>query len=392
MPSTERVWPSRMRVFFRLCCPETGAAVSRGTVCRAVWLLLMLVLSACGWTIDAVCSQPIPPLAEIRMLIAQKALNPPSEASLSQLSMEHLNERLHALDTHARYLPAAVPQPAASSPRIGLNIFAYKARIWATPEPGGPASLQGVPEIGELREVNGTPVAGDVQQTSALIDRAIREGKVVVRISDGKEKRYTLLPSAAKIGSTTTREAGDATFIQISDFVSHETAPFFASLYTTLHRSGATLILDLRGCGGGDLFEALEIAGLFVPTGFPLISTYDRSGKVHAYSSPAGTKLPRPSGILMDSRTASAAEVLAGIFKSYALAPLVGERTYGKCESQTVFKLSDGGELWLTTLAIHFADDSTCTQVGVQPDIPYPDISIAKVAAIKERLPLAQRK
>ncbi|WP_319585621.1 S41 family peptidase [uncultured Desulfobulbus sp.] len=352
----------------------------------------MLVLSVCGWTIDAVCSQP-PPLAEIRTLIAQKALNPPSEQSLSQLNMEQLNERLHALDSHARYLPlAAVPQPAASSPRIGLNIFAYKARIWVTPEPGGPASLQGVPEIGELREVNGTPVAGDVQQTSALIDRAIREGKVVVRISDGKVKRYTILPSSAKLGSTTTREAGNATFIQISDFVSHETAPFFASLYTTLHRSGATLVLDLRGCAGGDLFEALEIAGLFVPTGFPLISTYDRTGKIHAYSSPAGTKLPRPSGILMDSRTASAAEVLAGIFKSYTLAPLIGERTYGKCESQTVFKLSDGGELWLTTLAIHFADDSTCTQVGVQPDIPYPDISIAKVAAIKERLPFAQRK
>lgn len=361
---------------------------------KLTWLLMILALSVCGWTTDAGCSQPIPLLAEIRTLIAQKALNPPAEQSLSHLTMEQLNERLHMFDSHARYLPpAAVTQSAAVlSPRIGLNIFAYKARIWATPEPGGPASLQGVPEIGELLEVNGTPVAGNVQQTSALIDRAIREGKVVVRISDGNEKRYTIPSSAAKLGSTTTREAGNAIFIQISDFVSHETAPYFASLYTTLHRSGATLILDLRGCAGGDLFEALEIAGLFVPAGSPLISTYDRSGKAHAYSSPAGTKLPRPSGILMDSRTASAAEVLAGIFKSYTLAPLVGERTYGKCESQTVFKLSDGGELWLTTLAIHFVDDSTCTQVGVLPDIPYPDISIAKVAAIKERLAIAQRK
>jgi carboxyl-terminal processing protease len=308
--------------------------------------------------------------------------------------MEQLNERLHMFDPHARYLPpAAISQPVAvSSLRIGLNIFAYKARIWAAPEPGGPASLQGVPEIGELREVNGKPVAGDVQLASALIDRAIRAGKVVVSISDGNEKRYTILSSAAKLGSITTREAGNAIFIQISDFVSHETAPYFASLYATLHRSGKTLIFDLRGCAGGDLFEALEIAGLFVPEGFPLISTYDRTGKVHAYSSPAGTKLPRPSGILMDSRTASAAEVLAGIFKSYTLAPLVGERTYGKCESQTVFKLSDGGELWLTTLTIHFADDSTCTQVGVQPDIPYPDISIAKVSTIKERLANTQRK
>ena len=355
---------------------------------------MILALSVCGWTTDAVCSQPVPLLAEIRTLIAQKALNPPPEKSLSHLNMEQLNERLHMFDSHARYLPpAAITQPAAvSSPRIGLNIFAYKGRIWATPDPGGPASLQGVPEIGELLEVNGTPVAGNVQQTSALIDRAIREGKVIVRISDGKEKRYTILSSVAKLGSTTTREAGNTIFIQISDLVSHETAPYFASLYTTLHRSGASLILDLRGCAGGDLFEALEIAGLFVPAGFPMISVYDRKGKAHTYSSPVGTKLPRPSGILMDSRTASAAEVLAGIFKSYTLAPLVGERTYGKCESQTVFKLSDGGELWLTTLAIHFVDDSTCTQVGLQPDIPYPDISIAKVASIKERLAIAPRK
>lgn len=354
---------------------------------------MILMVSVCGWTSDAVCSQPIPLLAEIRTLIAQKALNPPPEQSLSHLTMEQLNERLYMFDSHARYLPpAAINQPiAASSSRIGLNIFTYKARIWATTEPGGPANLQGVPEIGELLEVNGTPVAGDVQQASALIDRAIREGNVVVRISDGKEKRYTIHSSVAKLGSTTTREAGNTIFIQISDFVSHETAPYFASLYTTLHRSGATLFLDLRGCAGGDLFEALEIAGLFVPAGSPLISTYDRTGKVHAYRSPAGIKLPRPSGILMDSRTASAAEVLAGIFKSHTLAPLVGERTYGKCESQTVFKLSDGGELWLTTMAIHFADDSTCTQIGVQPDIFYPDISIAKVATIKERLAIVRK-
>ncbi len=206
MPSTERVWSSLIRAFFRPCCSENAVAASRSPVCKSAWLLLMLVLSVCGWTIDAICSQP-PPLTEIRTLIAQKALNPPSEQSLSQLSMEQLNERLHALDSHARYLPpAAVPQPVVSPTRIGLNIFAYKARIWVTTEPGGPASLQGVPEIGELREVNGTPVAGNLQQTSALIDRAIREGKVIVRIGDGKEKRYTLFPSAAKIGSTTTRE------------------------------------------------------------------------------------------------------------------------------------------------------------------------------------------
>jgi len=375
--------------------PDCTARCSRGffsgRVLDIVPTALALLVAASLWTAAPLAAQPIP-LGEIRALIAQKALHPPPEQTLAELSAEQLGEWLLPIDPHARYLPPAGPQAAAApSRRIGLNVFAYKARLWATPESGGPASQQGVPEIGELRAINGTPVGSDLQQASSLIDQGIRSGKVVVRIDDGKEQSYAIVPAGGKAVSAATREAGNTTFIQISDFVSHETAPYFASLYSTLSRSGARLILDLRGCAGGDLFESLEIAGLFVPAGLPLITTYDRSGKLQTYQSPAGSKLPRPSGLLIDSRTASAAEVLAGIFKNYAIAPLIGERTYGKCESQTIFKLADGGELWLTTLAIRFGDDSTCTQVGIQPDTPYPDISIARVAAIRERLTPVQR-
>ena len=138
------------------------------------------------------------------------------------------------------------------------------------------------------------------------------------------------------------------------EFVSHETAPFFSGLYNTMDKKGDATLLDLRGCPGGDLFEAIEIAGLFVPAGLPLITTYDQKGKVHTYLSPAGDKLSAPAYILMDIRTASAAEILAGILKSYGLSRLVGDRSYGKCESQTVFNLTGGGQLWLTTLAVHF--------------------------------------
>lgn len=370
--------------------PSSRGRIS-GRVLALVLMMLTLSLSWGSWTAAPLAAQPIP-LVEIRSLIAQKALHPPSAQLLDELSADRLGERLLTIDSHARYLPPPGPQSAAApSRRIGLNVFAYKARLWASPEAGGPASQQGVPEIGELRAINGTPVTSDLQQASSLIDQAIRSGKVVVRIDDDKERSYVIVPAGGKAASATTREAGSTTFIQISDFVSHETAPYFASLYSTLSRSGARLILDLRGCAGGDLFESLEIAGLFVPAGLPLITTYDRGGKLQTYQSPAGSKLPRPSGLLIDGRTASAAEVLAGIFKNYAIAPLIGERSYGKCESQTVFKLADGGELWLTTLAIRFSDDSTCTRVGIQPDTPYPDISIARVAAIRERLTPAQR-
>ncbi len=338
----------------------------------------------------AVSAQPVSPLSEIRKIIEEKALHPPSADSLGLLTMDGLAEELRSFDSHARYIPPRVsPQKTSSSLRIGLDIFEYKSRIWVMPEPEGPASLQGVPEIGELRGVNTARITNNLEKTSTLIDNAITTKRVILTIydaNDGLEKKYTVKPEVYKTPSITTTKMGKFVFLRISDFVSHETAPFFSGLYTTISKSGASIIIDLRGCPGGDLFEALEIAGMFVPGGLPLITTYDRTGKVHAYMSPAGVKLSSPFCVLMDSRTASAAEVLAGILKNEGVTRLVGERSYGKCESQTIFNLSNGGQLWLTTLSIHFSDDSTCTHNGIQPDILYPDISIARKESIKNIL------
>ena len=357
---------------------------------RILLLSIFFVPFVLTKTEAAVSAQPVSPLSEIRKIIEEKALHPPSADSLALLNMDRLAEGLRSFDSHARYIPPRVsPQKSSPSLRIGLDIFEYKSRIWVMPEPEGPASLQGIPEIGELRGVNATRITNNLEQTSALIDNAINTNKVILRIydgDDGLEKKYTIKPEAYKTPSITTTKIGKFVFLRVSDFVSHETAPFFSGLYTTISKSGASIIIDLRGCPGGDLFEALEIAGMFVPGGLPLITTYDRTGKVHAYVSPAGVKLSSPFCILMDSRTASAAEVLAGILKTEGVTRLVGDRSYGKCESQTIFNLSNGGQLWLTTLAIHFSDDSTCTHNGIQPNVLYPDISIARTESIKNRL------
>ncbi len=351
-------------------------------------LTTFLFFTTFSGTVIAVSTQPVSPLAEIRKIITERALHPPTAESLALLRMDRLNEGLRSIDSHTRYLPPH-PSHQKSSMRIGLDVFAYKSRIWVMPEPGGPASQQEIPEVGELRGVNNVRITNNLEQASTTIDNAINANSVMLDIydmNDGHEKKYAIKPATYKTPSVTTTKTGKNVFIRISDFVSRETAPFFSGLYNTIEKSGSRIILDLRGCPGGDLFEALEIAGMFVPAGLPLITTYDRSGKVHSYTSPAGIKLSSPVCILMDNRTASAAEILAGILKTASITRLVGERSYGKCESQTIFNLSNGGELWLTTLSIHFSDDTSCTLNGVQPDVIYPDVSIARLADIKNVL------
>lgn len=380
MPCTEPGRPAR---------PLAGCSSGRVRGTLAALLVLLLTWCPCLFALP----QADPRLLdEIRSLIAERALHPPQPRLLAELSMERLGEQLLVIDSHARYLPPEIRLASAQPQRrIGLSVYVHQGRIWAAPEPGGPAGRQGIPEIGELKEINGTRVGVDVHQAARLIDEAIGNGRVNLAIDDGRVRRFTVFPEAGKAAPVTTLAAAGSVLLQITDFVSHETAPYFTSLYTTLNRPGARLLLDLRGCAGGDLFEALEIAGKFVPAGRPLVTTYDRKGKVQTYFSPTGGKLPGLGGVLVDGRTASAAEVLAGALKFYGIAPLIGERSYGKCESQTVFKLSNGGELWLTTLAIHYADDSTCDRVGLQPDVAYPDIAIARAAAIAARLPGARR-
>jgi carboxyl-terminal processing protease len=379
----------------KLCRPTTGKVgptqriISPSLTFRIVLSAIFVLSFFCRSSL-AVSPQSLSLISEIRNIISQKALYPPSEESLAQLNMDRLADGLHSIDSHARYIPSSPSsQKSSSSLRIGLDVFEHQSRIWVIPEPGGPASQIGIPEVSELRGVNNVRITNSLESASAKIDAAIKQKFVILDVydwNDGKDKKYTLKPATYTSSPVTTKTIGNCVFIRISDFVSHETAPFFSGLYTTIDKSKNSIIIDLRGCPGGDLFEALEIAGMFVPAGLPLITTYDRAGKVHAYISPAGLKLSPPTCIVVDNRTASAAEILAGILKNTSITRLVGERSYGKCESQTIFPLSNGGELWLTTLAIRFPDGTSCTESGVQPDVLYPDISVARLANIKNIL------
>ena len=325
-----------------------------------------------------------PPINEIYTIMSQKALRLPSPASLVALSDKNLNQRLLAIDPYARYVPPTSPLKNSSlSVQIGIEIFVHKSQLWIQPVLGGPADRVGLPEIGILRAVNGRNIQGyHLDRISALLDKAVRKSPVILTVSSSiisEGKDYSIMPTTYQSPSITWRRIGNDIVMRIIEFVAHYTATGLSARFTTLVNPKTQVFLDLRGCSGGDLYEAIEIAGLFVPSGFPLASTYDRNGIVKIYHSPLGQKLKSPNLVLIDNRTASAAEILAGILQYHHLASVVGEQSYGKCSSQTLFPLSDGGGLWLTTLDIRFPDKRSCTGSGIKPDIPYSDISITKM-------------
>jgi carboxyl-terminal processing protease len=136
-----------------------------------------------------------------------------------------------------------------------------------------------------------------------------------------------------------------------------------------LYREGAEgLILDLRGNGGGLLQEAVLSASIFVEEG-DVVTTRSRTQGEKVYDATGGALDPRPTVVLVNRDTASAAEILASAITSYDLGTIVGEPSFGKGTFQEVIQLPDGGALDLTIGEYLTADDVSLAGEGIKPDV-----------------------
>ena len=123
------------------------------------------------------------------------------------------------------------------------------------------------------------------------------------------------------------------------------------------------LIFDLRDNVGGAVSEAVEIVGFFVPRGSLVVET---KGKVpstcHEYHTPAEPiDSMMPLAVLVNSNSASAAEIVSGALQDLDRAVILGQRTYGKGLVQGVREVSYRGQLKITT-ARYYIPSGRCIQ------------------------------
>ena len=123
-----------------------------------------------------------------------------------------------------------------------------------------------------------------------------------------------------------------------------------------------TLILDLRGNGGGLLGEAINIVSLFVPRGSVVVTSRGHGTEETVFKTtkdPIDTVIPIK--VLVDSGSASASEIVSGALQDYDRATILGHRTFGKGLVQSIRELPYGGELKLTT-AKYYTPSGRCVQ------------------------------
>jgi len=132
------------------------------------------------------------------------------------------------------------------------------------------------------------------------------------------------------------------------------------------------ILFDLRNNPGGLLSAAVESADLFLNQGV-IVSTRSRSeGDQQFQALPSFEFQNMKVGILINGRSASAAEVFTAALKEHGRAWVVGEKSYGKGVVQKLFPLSNGAALQMTVSQYYTPNGRMIEGIGVQPDFSYP--------------------
>ena len=134
------------------------------------------------------------------------------------------------------------------------------------------------------------------------------------------------------------------------------------------------IILDLRDNAGGLLSAAVEVAGIFLPPGKTIVTIREKEGNMNrGFKSKSDHPFFNlPLVVLINEGSASASEVVAGAISVLNRAALVGEKSYGKGSVQSIFPLSDGYGMRLTTAMYFLPDGTTIHEQGLNPDVLVP--------------------
>lgn len=140
------------------------------------------------------------------------------------------------------------------------------------------------------------------------------------------------------------------------------------------------LIIDLRNNGGGSLWEALELTGLFIDEG-PLSVYQAANSKPSLLKDPKrGTVYDGPVVILINNTSASASEFFAGCMQDYQRALVFGDQSYGKGSAQSIFPLDStdylgkNGYAKITNGKFYHVSGRSNQETGIVPDVYAQDI------------------
>ena len=331
-------------------------------------MVLAIALVTGGWFLQRGVGQETNVYVQARLFqeviehVSEQFVDPVDRSGLVESAIEGVLEDLG--DPHTSFIDAATWESfrfrsGADADYGGVGLEILKRDGWVTvitSLPGGPALRAGIRAGDQIVEVEGD--SAEDWETDAAADR--------LRGSPGTDVAIMIRRPGVDepIPFTLTRDVIELLsvpfFLMVDEGVGYIPLQVFSETsgremqeaISSLQAQGMTsLVLDLRDNPGGLLDEGVAIADMFLPSSSPILETRGRaSGQNGKFNASRPELLPElPIVVLVNQNSASSSEIVAGALQDHDRALVLGSRSYGKGSVQTLYRLSGGNILRLTT-------------------------------------------
>src|SRR5690606_31865645 len=271
-----------------------------------------------------------------------------------------INAMLEELDPYTEYIPEENSDEfrmmttgeyggvgALIGNRIGTNMILM-------PYKGFPAQVGGLRIGDQLLKIDSI---GVWEKETAEISKLLKgpaNTEVKVMVKRGKDT-LTVDLTRKKITISNVPFYGmineDTGYIKLTDFTTSASSDVRKALIDLREMGALKLILDVRDNPGGILKEAVEIVNLFIPKGREVVRTVGKLESVNSVYKTDRSPWDKdiPLAVLINERSASAAEIVAGTLQDYDRAVLIGRKTFGKGLVQSTIPLSYNSQVKMTS-------------------------------------------
>ena len=243
---------------------------------------------------------------------------------------------------------------------------------------GGPSETAGLQSGDRIVMVDGNAISG--KELNSEKAQKLLKGKkgsevkvAIVRPGIQGAKEYTIERGNIPIESVTASfMVNDSVgYVKLDRFAEKTYDEFIAATDKLEDKGCSSLIIDLRGNGGGLLNQAAEIVEEFLPEGKTIVKTRGmHTGEDEIRSSKQGKYRQLNVVIMIDQNSASASEIVAGALQDWDRAVTVGRRSFGKGLVQHEMELADNSALRLT-VARYYTPTGRCIQKPYGDSINY---------------------
>lgn len=305
----------------------------------------------------------------------QLSINYVDDVNSSEMMKNGIDAMLEELDPYTEYIPEAeiedykLKYVSTQYGGIGASISNRGGKvIVAEPYAGFPAQKADIRAGDEFLEINGISLKGKSNEQVSSMLKGSKGTAVKLQIQrPGMPKSMELNLTREEIKQNNVPYYGmlsnNVGYIKLDKFLENSAQEVKDALAELKKNNINGLVLDLRFNGGGILQEAVKIVNLFVDKGVTVViqkgRNREKSITYNTFNTPLEPNLPLV--ILVNNRSASASEIVAGSLQDLDRAVVIGQRSFGKGLVQQTFNLPYNS-LVKVTVAKYYTPSGRCIQ------------------------------